>query len=428
MKIFISHSSKDKDVFDRLVGYLKEDGHEVFDPYEDILAGDIWPVVLTINLNQAALLVAIITDNFLTSWCQAELSAAVFSDKEIRLLPVLVGNVFAPYYLQRYQCLKAENIQDVPDLVRSELRRSLYQTTDTSKLFSKGNKKKKEDDTDSKIDMLRKAFKENNLTLVCGAGVSIASHAPSWDELLNGLLNTRLSHTGGTRLLKVLPNSYIIMGKYLKNLLGNSFEESVRDQLYRDLPEDAINTPLLASISRLSQPNRHGVCLDSIITYNFDDLIEKKLDSLCISYTSIWKEKQNHKDNALPIYHVHGYLPQAGALDGPNLVLSEEAYHSQYIDPYCWSNLVQLNTFTSKVCLFVGSSLTDPNMRRLLDITYRKKNEHNHFIIMKMPMNQRTKDELAATLIEQDANSLGINVIWCSDYNDIPNILEKIIS
>ena len=35
-------------------------------------------------------------------------------------------------------------------------------------------------------------------------------------------------------------------------------------------------------------------------------------------------------------------------------------------------------------------------------------------------------DEIATMLFEQDANSLGLNVIWCSDYSDIPSILLKI--
>jgi hypothetical protein len=34
--------------------------------------------------------------------------------------------------------------------------------------------------------------------------------------------------------------------------------------------------------------------------------------------------------------------------------------------------------------------------------------------------------DIANMLFEQDANSLGLNVIWCSDYDEIPGILKKI--
>lgn len=35
-------------------------------------------------------------------------------------------------------------------------------------------------------------------------------------------------------------------------------------------------------------------------------------------------------------------------------------------------------------------------------------------------------NEIATMLFEQDANSLGLNVIWCSNFLEIPDILFKI--
>ena len=43
----------------------------------------------------------------------------------------------------------------------------------------------------------------------------------------------------------------------------------------------------------------------------------------------------------------------------------------------------------------------------------------------KIPQKSKT-DEIVTMLFEQDANSLGLNVIWCSDFSDIPNILLKV--
>lgn len=45
--------------------------------------------------------------------------------------------------------------------------------------------------------------------------------------------------------------------------------------------------------------------------------------------------------------------------------------HRQAVDPYSWANLVQLQAMTSFVGLTIGLSLSDPNMRRLLDVTGR---------------------------------------------------------
>lgn len=184
---------------------------------------------------------------------------------------------------------------------------------------------------------------------------------------------------------------------------------------------------MMNAIVELSRPKRRGKQLKSIITFNFDDLIEQALSNHKIEYTSIWKEGQGYEIDALPIFHVHGFLPNKKDFEEPNLVFSEEAYHSQFIDPYSWSNLTQLNTFSTNVCLFVGLSLSDPNLRRLLDISWRRNQRCKHYIIMKKSSLESRTAEISTMLFEQDANSLGLNVIWCSDFSEIPDILLKIV-
>ncbi len=231
-----------------------------------------------------------------------------------------------------------------------------------------------------------------------------------------------------------MPQSNLILGKYLKILLKDDFNKTVQKHLYLYYNQfyecEPINpnleTNMMKAIVELSRPKRRGKRLESIITFNFDDLIECALTNHHIEHCSIWKEGQQHEIDALPIYHVHGFLPNRRDFEEPNLVFSEEAYHSQFIDPYSWSNLIQLNTFSTNVCLFVGLSLSDPNLRRLLDISWRRNHRRKHYIIMKKSPQKSRTHEIATMLFEQDANSLGLNVIWCSDFSDIPSILLKI--
>ena len=103
------------------------------------------------------------------------------------------------------------------------------------------------------------------------------------------------------------------------------------------------------------------------------------------------------------------------------VVFSEDAYHSQFIDPFSWSNLVQLNHLNNSTCLFIGISLTDPNMRRLLDVSIRKngKGEKNHYIVKKrytieelypeseiVKLKDRKVIPVIESIEEQDANHL----------------------
>jgi hypothetical protein len=78
----------------------------------------------------------------------------------------------------------------------------------------------------------------------------------------------------------------------------------------------------------------------------------------------------------------------------------------------------------------VGISLTDPNMRRLLDVAWRKNRTKaaGHYIIWKLPKTKKSDalGRVLRILQEQDANSLGLNVIWAEEYEDIPRVLEEI--
>ena len=103
-------------------------------------------------------------------------------------------------------------------------------------------------------------------------------------------------------------------------------------------------------------------------------------------------------DGELPIYHVHGYLQQDGKLNEQNqITFGELVYHKQYVDIYSWNNIVQINKFRDANCLFIGTSLTDPNTRRLLDIARKQKGEKNetHFVFK-----QRYKEDAVKRRLE----------------------------
>ncbi len=202
----------------------------------------------------------------------------------------------------------------------------------------------------------------------------------------------------------------------------------MRKALYVGEP---VLSPLIESIVQLSRPQRDGRPLDSIITFNFDGLIEENLTGAKISSKPIFSEAINHDSNEIPVYHVHGYLPRNGEIpEDTDLVFSEDAYHRQFIDPFSWSNLIQLNKLTQNTCLFVGISLTDPNMRRLLDVAWPKNPDKTltHYILKKRPRfsDGDVLDQVTELLDEQDANALGLNVIWIDNFEDAPKILLEV--
>jgi SIR2-like domain len=136
------------------------------------------------------------------------------------------------------------------------------------------------------------------------------------------------------------------------------------------------------------------------------------------------------QEEKLSIYHVHGYLPPIEELVDKNheeaLVFNENSYHSQFYDYYSWSNMLLLNAFCDSHCIFIGCSMIDPNMRRLLEFSQKRIPGNRHFVFLKLENNSEDDFELNIArnkIIKTQENTLlelGVEVIWYKEYSDIP--------
>lgn len=330
--------------------------------------------------------------------------------------------------------------------------------------------KTKQDNNDVLIDELKEVFLKEKLVFVLGAGVSMSFGLPTWDVLLQKLMVATLekdkkASTVLSKLFsKIFNPSPLIAGRYLQKYYEEnnlSFEEAVREVLYQEIDRE-YQSDLMSEIIRYCVAPGKSPNLNSIITYNFDDILEDCIEkiSLDIPFKSVYGDGIDVDAGELPIYHVHGYLPEKSNLNSENqITFGESIYHKQYINTYSWNNIVQINKFRDDNCLFIGTSLTDPNTRRLLDIAsqqrtdksgyhyifklkYNPENVHSSLEVLlnqnKDLLNEKVKAELkldstAKTLTqtiesfeENDMKSLGIKTLWIDDYTDIPKILKKI--
>ena len=184
------------------------------------------------------------------------------------------------------------------------------------------------------------------------------------------------------------------MGKFIQGILDSlkltdedDFEDDFEELVSQILYKKAVDTSgLLEEIGQLCVPNRGKWGIRAIINYNFDDLIEKNLKRLRVKHQSIYSEGMIPDSGELGIYHVHGFLPQDKKgydnLAKSLLVFSEEGYHKLMLEPYNWANITQLNYMTNNTCVFIGLSMTDPNMRRLLEIAAQKRGDIKDNLLM----------------------------------------------
>ena len=319
-----------------------------------------------------------------------------------------------------------------------------------------------------RLNILAKHYAKGGISFVLGAGVSIDAGLPCWNDLLRSLYSKHLKEIVFPEqnislydinylvrvLEKIESNSALTAARYIRSGLGNDsanedkFITIVRESLYQNNSINSNDSKLLNTLSDLCIPKRTGAKIDSIITYNFDDLLEKEFDNRHLPYRSIYRDGDSATRDELPIYHVHGFVPQDLSkyqnLRDSLLVFSEENYHEVFSNPYHWSNLVQLTNFREKICVLIGLSMTDPNLRRLLEIAARRIDESKHFAFM-----QRASKKNIMSLIEADETiidnekidkfqishhslyedilqELGISIIWYEDYKEIPDLLRTI--
>lgn len=463
MKIFISYSHHDKVFANKLADSLKTAGYEPWIDTQSIKVGENLIEKTDQGLSQSDYIVAVLSKSYSQSrWVQQELSA--FAMKEVttnrnNILPALIEDCEIPVFLQdrMYADFRGSYIEGFNQLISAlKPKKSKTKKEETRDI----SKEAKETSIDIQLSKIRAEYVNGNLTLFCGAGISMGAGIPQWGLLLKSLLsdlfqkqtvaNSGAKTEGLQEKLAELYQRYfnpspLMIAQYLKNGLGNDFLDHVRIALYKSNPT---TSALIQAIVELCRPQRARESLYSIITFNFDDLIEEELRKNFIKHKSIFKEGQRSAPLELPVYHAHGFLPRSGRLTKDHeVVFSEDAYHSQFIDSFSWSNLIQLNHLTQKLCLFVGLSMTDPNLRRLLDVSMRKNPDRvlNHYIFkkryekgtiadhiselgLKDKDNQYSSDfiKIAEVLEERDANNLGLNVIWIDDYSEIPKILNKL--
>jgi len=320
--------------------------------------------------------------------------------------------------------------------------------------------------TEVALDEVRNAFRDQGLTLVIGAGVSASCGAPSWTELLLRLHSRSLADTFSgdlSGLAEIYSSATGAEGPLISARFAainrtrddNEFMDIVREEIYQQIRTE--KSPLLKELARLSQccEGRQGI--KSILTYNYDVLLEEALEEIGREYTRPDKAGAT-ASFGIPVRHVHGFLRrERPEMEKEWITLSEREYHKEYSDPFSWSNIVQLSAFRETSCIFVGLSMTDPNQRRLLEAAKQTSTPKHYCFLRSTSWEQiqssldfRWKErgrgagrpagdqkdqlerrlKLTASLVDNSRASaleeLGVHTIWYQDHSELPDHIRAL--
>jgi SIR2-like domain len=190
------------------------------------------------------------------------------------------------------------------------------------------------------------------------------------------------------------------------------------------LTETALEIPALERVKR-------------ICCFKYDDILDRSFAEAGRKYVALFPgDRIRLEARETLIFYPHGFLPDPkrrsfAATD--NIVLSEDDYFDLYRSPYAWANMIQLTLLLNYTALFVGCSLLDPNIRRLLDIAGTTRPQHRHYAFFRNPYDrehapwfQRNYASAFRVVRERLLDSLGVAALWVREHSEIAVELRKL--
>jgi len=341
-------------------------------------------------------------------------------------------------------------------------------------------------------------IKQQKWTLVVGAGIC-RDILPDWSVLTKNVYNrcfgTNLSIDEFHKTNASIGFSYDswIQASLNKHILNGHNEESfnniLEEELYGDLLKKADSKGMKTQIINfLVQPKTskeklqkiidffktefghttvykladvlsedpNGLTLPgAIITFNADPLLHSLICGLNIIKHSTTEKPipvDNYKHaiksyvmwgDKIPVFHLHGCLmPNAPHKTKKkvkdsrgNLIFLESSYTRVASNMYSWAQTNFLYYATNSNMVFIGLSMSDPNIRKWLNWACSHLNQElieknkgksfiaqNHIWIKAKPKVIETVDFFESSLIH-----LGVKTAWLDSYNDIETGLRKMM-
>lgn len=336
-------------------------------------------------------------------------------------------------------------------------------------------------------DELTQIYRSKGIVLVLGAGVSFGSNFPSWEGLLSKLEADCLGKDGekATRRLRQVGYSLPAVASILKQQWVKrerrkpgrtatsriqqqlDFAELVRKSLYENfrffpggvdkanrreiVREIKTTNQTLRAVASLCAVKHSGESVFSrnrlihaIVTFNLDAVLqayvyaryEKRL------LRTVERPSAGRSVDKINIYHMHGFLrfdSKAGNFEKEapdSLVLTEEEYYDFFNQPTSIFNYTLLYLLREYSCLFIGLSMSDDNLRRLLHYSKSERirgyeaegidNPSERKIVRHYAIMARSDSRFCDRITQEALKNLGVKVLWIDGFEQIPERLGSL--
>lgn len=212
-------------------------------------------------------------------------------------------------------------------------------------------------------DALKQSYAAGRCAVLVGAGASKGAGLPLWSELLTKMIDAAVAHRvidsareAEYRSLVARPDKFLMVASGLKDNLRSHFDPFIEETFLAPKPKP---TPLHQALVSLNK-------LQFIVTTNYDTLLERayrKLDddvSVC-SFTDTGEVQRRLSRREFFILKAHGDATKLGN----KIILTDADYRNLLFNQRAYQSLLSA-MFTMFTIVFVGASMTDPEISLLL--------------------------------------------------------------
>ncbi|MBU3213984.1 SIR2 family protein [Clostridium estertheticum] len=208
-------------------------------------------------------------------------------------------------------------------------------------------------------------------------------------------------------LNSLMNKNSLLVAQMIKNRIKekdwNYLLRKVLYGLYENKPFQFIISPLMDSCINLIKNSN----IEKIVNYNYDDTMYHALLQRGIKFDNVYCGKKSVCNPS--IYYPHGYIPIKGGVN-TEIVLVEQEYQKQSSQVDLWSNNIQLSTYSNTSCIFLGLSLEDPNLRRILNMS-NTASQKTHYAFLPKSSGDGPVPEMIDSLFDADLLRFGIKSI-----------------
>lgn len=321
-------------------------------------------------------------------------------------------------------------------------------------------------------DVMRHLFKHTLTSIACNKDINKDDLA-QLKELFGIDNNAQLDKESIDSYLKLyeyVQDEYpsVLQAYIVKKVLGQRYISIIQEFLYNNcntlLLREAFDTnhslkpkekkkeedyPCLFAIARLILlcPN-----IKAVVTYNYDNfltqaikilqespgnyfknedklLFNKRTNNGALEVVDVYGDNYNSviKSKTFPIYHVHGYIPSTTEIqniDETSIVLSLDEFYDNVRNVYSWQTDTQMHLLSHYTCVFIGSSISDITIQRMLYYAQHYGNNENIYYFrahqIKTRLNERHKyiHKLLDEIKNDFYNDYGLTTIYVEEGYD----------